>query len=106
MIYKKNNEGFRSPLEGVSYKTLVHGDKTSLSLFRLEKGAEIPPHSHPHEQTGYMVEGKMVFRVGEEEFIAEPGDSWSIPGGVEHSVSTLEDCLVVEVFSPVREDYL
>jgi quercetin dioxygenase-like cupin family protein len=69
-------------------------------------GATIPKHSHPHEQTGYLVSGRMKFVIGDEVFSAESGDGWNIAGHVEHGVDVLEDSVVIEVFSPAREDYL
>ncbi|MFC2082302.1 cupin domain-containing protein [Bacteroidota bacterium] len=106
MFYKKDNTAYKNPLEGVNFKTLVHGSNTSLHEFKLDKGSTIPMHSHPHEQTGYLVSGKMNFTIGDETILAQTGDSWNIPGNVEHGVEVLEDCVVIEVFSPVREDYL
>jgi len=107
MFYKKDKKNYRYAFDGVTYKTLVYGDKTSLGEFLLEKGSVVPQHSHPHEQTGYMISGRMTFIIaGEEDHNAEAGDSWSIPGNVEHSVIVHEDAVVIEVFSPVREDYL
>ena len=106
MFCKKDEGQQRQLLEGVRLTTLVHGEKTLMGEFRLAKGAKIPPHAHPHEQTGIMISGKLQFKVGNDLFEAEPGDSWCIPGGVEHTVEVLENSVVVEVFSPVREDYL
>ena len=106
MFCKKSDKNCKDVLEGVKLKTLVHGDKTSMHQFILKKGATIPVHKHSHEQTGFMVSGQMNFNIGGEKFVAETGDSWSIPGDMEHSVYVIEDAVVVEVFSPVREDYL
>lgn len=106
MYYKRNDSEYRTQLEGVHFKTLVHGASTSLHEFKLDKRSKIPMHSHPHEQTGYLVSGKMNFIFKDETVLAEPGDSWNIPGGEEHGVDVIEDCVVIEVFSPVREDYL
>ena len=106
MFYKQYEGGFMEPAEGVKLKTLVYGEKTSLCEFRLEKGKDVPMHSHPHEQTGFLVSGRLMFRVGDEAFEAEPGDSWCIPGDVPHSAEVLEEAVVIEAFSPVREDYL
>jgi len=106
MFYKKNESKYRVAREGVRFKSLACGQKTHLTEFRLSKGAIIPKHSHPHEQTGYLVSGRMKFTVDDEEFIAEAGDGWSIAGNTEHGVDVLEDCVVVEVFSPPRKDYL
>lgn len=106
MFRKKDTEEYRQLLEGVRLKTLVHGEKTLMSEFRIAKGAKIPSHAHPHEQTGIMISGKLRFNVNDQMFDAETGDSWNISGNVEHSAEALEDSVVVEVFSPVREDYL
>ena len=106
MFYKKDHANYRQPTGGIKMKTLVYGTRTLLCEFRLEKGSLLPRHQHPHEQTGYLVSGHVALSVGGERFDALPGDSWSIPGNVEHSAETLDDSVVVEVFSPVREDYL
>jgi len=106
MFYKKNDEAYKIPMEGVKLKTLVYGEKTSLCEFRLEGGKAIPSHKHPHEQAGYLVSGQMKLIIGNETFDVEPGDSWCIPGDVEHTGECLQDSVAVEVFSPVREDYL
>jgi len=106
MFEKLSNTGYCPALEGIERKTLVHGENTLMTEFRLRKGAVLPWHSHPHEQTGYLVKGRLRLRIGAEEYEAHPGDSWSIPGGVEHGADILEDSVAIEVFSPVREDYL
>lgn len=106
MFMKHAKEGYISPLEGIEQKTLVHGEKTLMTEFLLKKGYTLPLHIHPHEQTGYLVQGHIRLSIGEEGHDALPGDSWCIPGGVEHSAEILEDSVAVEVFSPVREDYL
>ncbi len=106
MFYKKDSRDYKNAFNGVDYKTLVYGDKTSLGEFWLKKGSVVPNHKHSHEQTGYMVSGRMIFKIAGEDHNAEAGDSWSIRGNIEHSVEVLEDSVVIEVFSPVREDYL
>jgi quercetin dioxygenase-like cupin family protein len=105
MVLKKREDGWKKMLEGVERQNLVHGDKTHLLKFRLHKDAVIPIHDHPHEQTGYLLQGKMVMIIEDEECRLESGDSWSLRGGVHHGVKVLEECLVLEVFSPVREEY-
>jgi quercetin dioxygenase-like cupin family protein len=87
-------------------KTLVHGEQTLLGEFRLDAGAEVPAHHHPYEQTGYLVSGRLRFTVAGDRFDAVPGSSWSIPEDVEHAAEVLEDSVVIEVFAPVREEYL
>ena len=106
MFYKKTSEGYSNPAKGVQLKSLTHGEKTHMCEFVIEGGSEIPEHSHPHEQTGYLVSGKLTLVVEDQRFDVEPGDSWSIPGNVPHRASAIKDSVAVEVFSPVRKDYL
>jgi len=106
MFGKKSESAYKLLREGVRFKTVAHGEKTHLTEFHLAKGSVVPEHSHPHEQTGYLVSGRMKFRIGAETFEARSGDGWNISGGVAHAVDVLEDSVVIEVFSPPREDYL
>ncbi len=106
MFYKHNPDGYKPILEGIQIKTLVYGDQSLLTEFRLGKGSLLPRHSHPQEQTGYLVSGRMRLFIGDETFEVEPGDSWSVPGDMVHGAEILADSVAVEVFSPVREDYL
>ena len=106
MFEHHSPEGYGAPLPGIRMKTLCHGGLTLMTEFVLERGATLPDHAHPHEQTGYLVKGRLRLRIGEEEHDVRPGDSWCIPGGVTHGAQILEDSVAIEVFSPVREDYL
>jgi len=106
MFEKRSQSGYLPVLDGIVRKTLVHGQKTLMTEFLLRKGAVLPKHAHPHEQSGYLVQGRMRLSVGDKEYEAEAGDSWSIPGGVQHGAHILEDSVAVELFSPVRDDYL
>lgn len=93
-------------LDGIQMKTLVYGDKTLMTEFRLKKGSVLPQHQHPHEQTGYLVSGNIRLTLGDEMHNVKAGDSWSIPGDMMHGAEIMEDSVAIEVFSPVREDYL
>ena len=106
MYQAKNDEGFKHVLDKIAMKTLVHGEKTLMVEFRLEHGADLPCHSHSHEQTGYLISGCINLTIGNVTHLVEPGGCWCIPGEVEHKAVALEDSIVIEVFSPVREDYL
>jgi quercetin dioxygenase-like cupin family protein len=103
---KSTDTGYKQALPGIKIKTLVYGDKTLMTEFPMEKGSALPKHSHPHEQTGYLVKGKMTLTIGAETFTVGPGDSWCIPGNTEHGANILEDSVAIEIFSPVREDYI
>lgn len=101
-----SKKGYINMLEGISRKTLVHGSNTLLAEFKLDGGSTLPMHSHPQEQTGYLVSGHMALTIGGIEHDLHKGDAWIVPGGIEHGAKVFEDSIAVEVFSPVREDYL
>jgi quercetin dioxygenase-like cupin family protein len=92
--------------EGVVRRTLNSGERTTLVEVTFESGATVPEHTHPHEQIGYLASGRLRFVVGDEERLLGAGDSWLIPGGVPHLVTTLEPSVAIDVFSPVRQEYL
>ena len=106
MFYKANQDGYKIVLPGIKLKTLVYGEKTLFAEFRMDAGAALPRHAHIHEQTGYLIEGKIRLTIGGEVFEVEAGDSWSIPGNLEHHAEILKDSVAIEVFSPVRDEYL
>jgi len=106
MFTKHSPEGYIEKLPGVRLKTLVFGEKTLLTNLIIFKGATIPTHNHIHEQTGFLQSGCLEFLIDGNKIIANPGDSWIIPGNVSHGATAIEDSNVIEVFSPVREDYL
>jgi quercetin dioxygenase-like cupin family protein len=106
MFEPHHETGYRRLAEGIEIQPLAHGDKTLMVKFLLRGGHELPRHTHPHEQTGYLVSGHIRLSIAGEAHDVLPGDSWCIPGGVEHAGEFLEDSVAVEVFSPVREDYL
>ena len=106
MLRMADSEGYRKLLEGVQLKSCVHGERTHLTEVRLAKGAVVPEHQHPQEQTGYLISGSLRFIIDGEATVAKPGTSWSLPAGISHGAEALEDTVVIEVFSPIREDYL
>lgn len=106
MFVQHSESGYRNVIDKVFLKTLAYGKRSLMSEFRLQQGAKLPRHSHPHEQTGYLVKGRIKLTIDRETFEVEAGDSWCIRGGIEHQAESLEESLVIEVFSPVREDYL
>jgi quercetin dioxygenase-like cupin family protein len=103
---KAQSNGYKELLSGICLKTLVFGEKTLFTEFRMEAGSILPKQSHAHEQAGYLIEGRIRLTIGDHVFEAERGDSWCIPGTIEHGAEILERSVAVEVFSPVREDYL
>lgn len=106
MFCKSSGTGYTQVLPGIQIKTLTHGDLTLFTEFKMEKGSVLPKHSHVHEQTGYLIKGNMVLIIGTEEYNVSQGDCWCIPSNREHCAQILSDSVAIEVFAPVREDYL
>jgi quercetin dioxygenase-like cupin family protein len=90
---------------GVHRKVLSCGDEIMIVQFRIAKGAEVPLHTHPHEQVGHVVSGRMIFHLGDESRELGPGEGYSVPGGVMHGATGVTDSVAVDSFHPVREDY-
>lgn len=86
----------------------LHGEQMMMVLNTTLPGHNVPTHSHPHEQVGMVYRGKARLRIGEEERIVEKGDFYCIPAGVPHSDTCLgeEPFVMLDVFYPVREDFL
>lgn len=83
------------------------GERMMLSVVTFEPGSVVLDHAHPHEQMGMMISGKAEFTVGGVTKVLGPGDIWRIPGGVVHKVRALDGpALALDVFHPIREDYL
>jgi len=77
-----------------------------LSVAELDANVELPMHSHPHEQAGIVVSGTLELTIGEETRKLEPGQTFIVPGGVEHGGRTGDTpARVVDIFSPVRQEY-
>jgi quercetin dioxygenase-like cupin family protein len=104
MFDKCSNEGYRSTIKGINQKTRVYGPNTLMTELKMEKGTRIPTHKHSQEQTGYLVSGRTRLFIGDRIFTCDPGDSWCIPGNTEHGTYAIKDSVIIEIFSPVRED--
>lgn len=105
-VYNKNVNSTLM-VEGVCRKVLGCSENIMMVEVSLKKGAVLPNHSHFHEQVTYIVKGSLEFEVDGEKRIMKAGDSIYIGPNVEHKVVTLEeDALVVDAFTPQREDFL
>lgn len=93
-------------LPGVVRRTLVVGETMLLCEFEVPAGSGVPPHSHPHEQSGYVVRGRFEFTIGDQVRVLGPGDAYLIPGNLVHSTRAIEDSVVIDIFSPVRDEYV
>ena len=92
-------------ITGVNAKTFW-GEQMLAAVVDFDAHAQIPRHSHPHEQLGIVIEGKIEFIVADDKKILGPGEVYVIPGDVEHEARTFDHPVkVLDVFSPVREEY-
>lgn len=84
---------------------MIHTDNLTIAQVHVEAGAPMPEHSHFHEQVTTLLEGQFEMSVGGETRLLVPGQAVVIPRNVPHSGRALTDCLILDVFQPVREDF-
>ena len=92
---------------GVERKVLSNSKNLMACELRFEKGAVGALHSHPHEQIGYIISGRLVYQeAGCEDKILETGDTYYVAPNVVHGVQILEDTKLLDIFTPMREDFV
>ena len=107
MIAHNNNIQATVLDEKVSRKVLLHHDSMMLVEFRFQKGGIGQPHSHEeHEQIGYIVKGVFEVTVGDQTKTLSCGDSYYAAKNELHGVVALEDGVIVDTFTPIRNDFL
>ncbi len=87
-------------------RQMIHTETMTLARIILAKGAVVPSHRHDNEQIATVLEGRLRFTVAGEEQEVVAGESIPLAANVPHEVEALEDSVVLDVFSPVREDWL
>ncbi len=87
-------------------RRLVTGENVMSVQLSMDKGVVVPMHQHHHEQISHVVSGKVEFDIDGTKRQMGPGELVYIPGHLPHSVTMIEDSVMVEVFSPPREDFL
>jgi quercetin dioxygenase-like cupin family protein len=94
-----------TPVPGIHIRSMT-GDKLMFIFVRIDPHAEVPHHQHVNEQVGTVIEGTLTITIGGESRAISVGDAYHIPANVPHSAKADEQgCLVIDVFSPPREDY-
>lgn len=95
----------RELVPGVTAR-IASGEQVMLSLVTLEPNAVVPEHSHPHEQMGMMISGRMELSIGGETRTLSGNEIYLVPGGVPHKAEAGPDgATALDVFSPPREEY-
>jgi quercetin dioxygenase-like cupin family protein len=87
-------------------RKIVTGEREMLAQIYLKKGALVPMHSHESEQMTYVLQGALKFLIAGEEITVREGEVLHIPSWVEHQAEALDDTFELDVFSPIRQDWL
>ena len=95
-----------NPEPGLTRKIMAYNDKLFVAEHHMAEGWKGTVHSHPHEQAVYVVRGHVKVTCLGRTVDLRAGDSFVVRGGVEHGAAALEDSLLVDVFTPSREDYI
>jgi len=106
MAIVKSKDAQRRKYMGVSFERLAIGPQSMVTKMLYAVGDQVPEHSHPNEQSGYVISGKFRLRAGSTTTMLEAGDSYAIPADVVHRFEVLEPGEVIDVFTPPREDFL
>jgi quercetin dioxygenase-like cupin family protein len=104
-VVPSNNESMTVPEPGLSRQVMAYSPSLMLVRNHMAKGWVGARHSHPHEQMVYVVSGRIVFEQPGQSFEACAGTNFIVAGGVEHQARALEDSEVLDIFTPMREDY-
>lgn len=106
IVTLKNQAKESHPEAGLTRRVLAYNDKLFLAEHEMVKGWAGTMHSHPHDQVVYIVRGHLKVSCMEKSFELHTGDTFVVRGGVQHGASAIEDSLVIDVFTPCREDYI
>ncbi|HVZ55832.1 MAG TPA: cupin domain-containing protein [Chitinophagaceae bacterium] len=83
----------------------VHGENLTFGYVHLKQGSRVPLHSHPQEQSTYLVSGQLDMQIGDARYSLTPGMVHVIPANTLHDAYAVVDTEVIDTFSPAREDY-
>jgi len=87
------------------FSKLIHTDTNTINFIEVKAGSSIQLHKHMHQQCSFAIEGKFELVINGEAQVLEPGIFAIIPSNVEHGGTAVTDCKLIDIFSPVREDY-
>jgi quercetin dioxygenase-like cupin family protein len=105
-VVKSTDMATHSPEPGLVRRVGAYNEKLFLAEHRMQKGWVGTRHQHPHDQVVFVVTGQLSVTIGNETFTVSAGDSFVVRGGIEHQATALADAVVLDVFTPCREDYL
>jgi quercetin dioxygenase-like cupin family protein len=107
LVIVKSDEAPSFPaFENLTRRVLAFNGNLMLTEHTMEAGSVFPRHSHPHDQLAYLLSGHIRVEAGGETFEAKAGDSFVLKGDVEHQVWAIARSVALDIFTPMREDYL
>src|SRR5438093_12287030 len=104
-LYRWDEIALEKVTEMLSRK-IVTGDREMLVQAYVKRGCLVPMHAHESEQMVYVLQGALKFLVRGEEITVREGEVLHIPSGVEHQSEALEDTFELDIFTPIRQDWL
>ena len=96
----------KEQMSPVFARQVIHTDTMTVARVYLKKGCSVPEHSHHNEQISMLEKGALRFMIGGVEKVVKAGQVLRIPPHVPHSAEALEDSIAVDLFSPIREDWI
>ena len=87
-------------------RRFITAERVTMAHFELKRGSVVPRHAHEHEQVRYIISGALKFLLDGKEVVVRGGEVLQIPPNVPHAAEAVEDCVAIDVFSPVRQDWV
>ncbi|MCR4658340.1 MAG: cupin domain-containing protein [Lachnospiraceae bacterium] len=107
MYVRNSDRDYKDLGNGCIRKVLAYSDNIMNVELKFEKGAKGAMHAHPHEQIGYVIEGSLVFHEeGKEDVTLNTGDSYIVAPNVQHGIDCLTEVKLLDIFTPMREDFI
>lgn len=105
-LVRRADQVVQHPESGLSRQILAYTAKLMLVRHQMEKGWNGACHRHPHEQLVYVIRGHIRVQLGGKTIEASAGDSFVVPGGMDHEAFACEESEVLDVFTPYRDEYV
>lgn len=107
-LWEEKPEAWHEVQPGVQRRILAHDTSVMMVLYRIAPGSRFAMHTHPHLQSGTVLQGGGLFLVGKETWTLRVGSSYTLPGGVPHELRADDatPTIILDVFTPRREEFL
>ncbi len=106
MVTSRKNAKVTYPAPGITRRVMAHSKNIMLTEHMLEKDAVLPDHKHPHEQAVYVLSGELMLEINGKQYHMDAGDSLVVASNANHMAKAIQPSVVLDIFSPSREDYV